>query len=503
MTLSIDNIVSISDVITPQGVLRRDFGIMLLITTDKTLGTGSNRVGIFPNSNAIAEVFAEDTEPRKAADILFQQTPYPKNLVVGRWIDAAAVADLTGGTPGTLAEFQAISDGSFVCKGEDFSLMDFSADTSYSEVAEAIEAKLNASADPDLTTCTVTYDSVKGAFVIATTTTGNDAELTILSTTDPLVGTDISGLLAMDADSDYVLNQGLDAETITEAINIIIGLNDSPYFIVLDQTITDYEDILAISTWVATRRYMFSMSSAEAGALTTDEADTNLAKLFALVPPRTYGTWSESTDYKALSAAGRLSSINFAQNNSLITMNLRQLPGTLADDLTATEKAELDRKLVNYYVPLFATGSPGANSYLTGTTFKSGVWQDVRYWLDWLVNAIQVDVFNLLYASARVPQTEAGVTAIQEVIEAVCKQGVANGGIAPGNLSAANVLDVKQTTGNLDFDGFLPKGYLIYAAPLSQQSQSDREQRKSPPFKDWLKGSGAIHFVEIDLVFEN
>ena len=503
MTLSIDNVVSISDVITPQGVLRRDFGIMLLITTDTQLGTGSNRVVVIPDSDAGAEVFAEDTEPMDAINILFQQTPYPKNLVVGRWINSDTVADLTGGTPGTLAAFQAINNGSFECKGEDFTTMDFSADTSFSEVADAIELKLNASADPDLTSCTVTYDSAKGAFVIATITTGVDADLTILSTTDPLVGTDISSLLAMDADSDYVLNQGADEETITEAINAIIALNDSPYFVVLDETITTYADILAISTWCATRRYMFAMGSVEAGALTTDEAATNLALLFALEPPRTWGTWSGTADYKALSAAGRLSSINFAQNNSLITMNLRQLPGTAADDITATQKAELDRKMVNYYVPLFATGSPGANAYMPGTTFKSGVWLDVRYWLDWIVNAIQVDVFNLLYASARVPQTEAGVTAIQEVIEAVCKQGVANGGIAPGTMSAANILDIKQTTGNLDFDGFLPKGYLIYAAPLSQQSQSDREQRKSPPFKVWLKGSGAIHFVEIDLVFEN
>ena len=87
-----------------------------------------------------------------------------------------------------------------------------------------------------------------------------------------------------------------------------------------------------------------------------------------------------------------MSAVNFAQNNSLITMNLRQLPGTAADTITATQKVELDRKMCNYYVPLFATGSPGANSYMTGTTFKDGAWLDVRYWLDWMVNAVQVDV---------------------------------------------------------------------------------------------------------------
>ena len=130
-------------------------------------------------------------------------------------------------------------------------------------------------------------------------------------------------------------------------------------------------------------------------------------------------------------------------------------------------------------------------------------WVDVRFWLDWLVNAIQLDVFNLLYASPRVPQTEIGTATIQGVIDSACQQGVRNGGIAPGILSAANILDVQQTTGNLDFDGFLPKGYLIYAPPFSQQSTSDRNARKSTPFKVWLKGSGAIHFVDIALIYEN
>ena len=134
---------------------------------------------------------------------------------------------------------------------------------------------------------------------------------------------------------------------------------------------------------------------------------------------------------------------------------------------------------------------------------KQNVWADVRYFLDWAVNAVQVDVFNLLKNSNVVPQTEAGVTAEQAVIESVMEQAVRVGGIAPGQMSASTILDIQQTTGNADFDGFLPKGYLIYAAPIIQQSQSDRNARKSPPFKVWMKGSGAIHEVEIALIFEN
>ena len=56
---------------------------------------------------------------------------------------------------------------------------------------------------------------------------------------------------------------------------------------------------------------------------------------------------------------------------------------------------------------------------------------------------------------------------------------------------------------NGNFEGVLPTGYLIYIAPLASQAQSARDARVAPSISVFLKGSGAVHFVDIDLTFEN
>lgn len=500
----VSKIVRVTDQIVGAGVLRREFGVMLFVTTDDSyLGTGANRVAVVADADEGAEIFDLGTEPRSAIDILYQQEPFPKNLVVGRWINADTPAQIWGTTDhSTFAALNAITDGSFVCKDEDFTLVDLSSAIDLAGIAAMIQTELRTGTDPDFAAATCVYNVTAGRFEVTTGTgVGADQTLTLFSTTDPLVGTDISGLLGLDTGA--TLNQGADTETITEAIEAIIALNDSPYFITVENTITDFATLDEVRTWVSSRRYMFFMDNLEAGTLTTGEAASVVAQFFALEPPRVASMWSGTDDYKALSFAGRFSSINFSGANTLITGNLKQLPGTLADDLTTTQTTELERKFCNYYAPFFSVGSDPINGVFNGTTMKSNIWIDVRYWIDWIVNAVQIDVFNLLYDSGKVPQTEAGVTAIHNVIDSVMRQGVRNGGIAPGTMSAATILDIQQSTGNADFDGFLPKGYLIYSTPIADQSQSDRAARKSPPFKAWMKGSGAIHSVEISLIFEN
>lgn len=497
----IDKVVRVTSQITGGGVLRRDFGIMMFVTTDDSvLGTGPNRIREIADSDG-ASIFAEDTEPRKALDILYQQIPFPKNTVVGRWINSAAAGNIRGVAPSSFAVLNAIADASFECLGEDFTLIDLTVPADLDGIATAIETALQTSAQAQLVAATCTYNVTEGRFEVVTGTTGAAATLTVFAATDPLVGTDVSILLGLDANAE--INQGADEETITEAIEAIIALNDSPYFVTLEDTIVDFDTLDEVRTWVSSRSYMFFMDNFESGALTPGESASVLAQFFVLQPERVTAMWSETVDYKALSFAGRYSSVNFAGANTLITGFLKDLPGTTPDDLNTTEQGALEEKYTNYYTPFFSTGSPPVNGVFNGTTMKPSVWTDVRYFLDWAVNAVRVDVFNLLRNSNTVPQTEAGIATIHGVIESVMIQAVRNGGVAPGQMSAATILDIQQSTGNADFDGFLTTGYLIYAPGIFTQSQSDRNQRKAPPFKVWMKGSGAIQEIDIALIFEN
>lgn len=500
----IDKLIRVTSQITGGGVLRRELGISLFMTTDSSyLGTGSNRIVNTADSDDVSAVFDAGVEPRIAGDIYYQQEPFPKNLIFGRWINADVAAELLGQSfASTFAILNAISDGSFECLGEDFTAIDLTIPSDLAGIATAIQTALQTGTDPSFASATCTFNVSKNRFEVTTgAVVGAAATLTVFSTTDPLVGTDISGLLGLDEGA--TLNQGADEETISEAIEACIFLDDSPYFIETERTIVDYDTINEVSVWVASREYMYFVDNLESVATNTGETTSVIYQLSLLEYPRDVAMWSATGDYKALSFAGRYSSVNFAGSNTVITGNLKQLPGTLSDNITTTQQTELESKFSNYYAPWFSTGSDPVNGVYNGTTMKSLVWADVRYYLDWNVNAVRVDVFNLLYNSGIVPQTEAGVAAIYGVIDAVMQQGITNGGIAPGQLSAAATLDVQLSTNNPDFDGYLTSGYLIYATPLADQSQSDRNLRKSPPFKVWMKGSGAIHSVEIALIFEN
>ena len=103
-TLDIGSIVDVRATIAPSGRIQRGFGRTLLLTTDPTLPASTGRVKVFASMDEVAEVFAPDSSPYQAAQVYFSQVPYPRNLVIGRWVDTSEPAQLTGGVPLPLEE---------------------------------------------------------------------------------------------------------------------------------------------------------------------------------------------------------------------------------------------------------------------------------------------------------------------------------------------------------------------------------------------------------------
>ena len=104
MTLGIQDIVEVRAQITPRGAGGREFGRTLLLTTDPTMDVGAGRVGVFASMDEVARVFTADSVPYQAAQVYFSQVPYPRNLVIGRWINTRESARLTGGSPRALEQ---------------------------------------------------------------------------------------------------------------------------------------------------------------------------------------------------------------------------------------------------------------------------------------------------------------------------------------------------------------------------------------------------------------
>jgi len=498
MALSLDNIVRISDQIESVGVLRRDFGIGLFFTTDDTLGTGSSRVAVYSNfTGDMADVFPESSEPYKAGNTWFSQSPFPKNLVVGRWIVNDVSARLYGGSGlDSVSSFAALAMTSYfkiTIDGVDYEVNpDLSAVSSYADIALEVQNELTGSG----ASVAVTYSSTNSRFEIVSGSVG--AVSTLSYAVVPSTGVDLGVLMLLDQANAVQLDNGADAETIPEALSAILALNDSWYWLMHDNSLFSEDNIESLANWTESGRYMLAVQSSEVGILTPGETSTVAYQLFQQQFSRTFVTYSGSSDYKGVSIAARFSSVNFNAGNSVITAKFKSLPGLLPDDITQTQVAELESKRVNYYTT-FATDS----IYSEGECCNNSVYIDVRYSLDWYANAVQVEVYDLLRASGRVPQTAQGEASIVAAIDSVSRQALSNGMIAGGVVSEPMKLDIILTTGNSDFDGSLNKGYLIWSQPTSEQSQADRAARKDTAKKVWLKSSGAIHEVEVDVILEN
>ena len=399
--------------------------------------------------------------------------------------------DMTPGIDG-------IGAGSISWQGSTISGLDFTAATSYADVAETLQTALRAvraAARADLRSATVTYDPAGFFHVELGFDPSGDEPYPITGYIADVVQSAAS-VLGLDSEGG-VITQGHVSEAIEEAMDAISRLNDSWYFVAVDSSIVDTESAVSLAQWVEARQHMLSLDTTETGVVAPDESSSIAARLSSLGLDRTFVVWSRSADHKALSMAARLSSVRFDGLNTLITAKFKSLPSTVPDALTSAQQEELDRKRVNYYTRF------GQDAiFAEGWALKSGTWIDVRYWLDWITSAIQTEVYNLLRQHpSRVPQTNEGIVSITAAIERVCEAGRRNGGIAPGQVAESVANDIRLATNNPSFDGFLTLGYLVTAGSIADQLQADRDARRSPAVRVWVKGSGAIHFATIELVF--
>ena len=397
--------------------------------------------------------------------------------------------DITAGVDG-------IGAGSLTWQGYTISV-DFTGAASYDDVANIVQTALRAvtaSGRADLRSASVEYDPAD--FFRASLgfrTNGDPYPIAGFMADD---AQEPASALGLDSTSGGGIDPGHASETIGEAMDVISGLDDGWYFVAVDSGITTRADLLSLSRWVQAKVHMLALDVVDEGVLTPNESTSLAAQLSALEQQRTFLVWSRTRDNKALSLAGRLSSVNFEGQNTLITPKFKSLPRTVSDIVTAAQKKELDRKWVGYYTRF------GPDAIFAEGWTQSGDWIDVRYWLDWITKAMQTEVYNLLRQHpTRVPQTAEGLASIEAAIERVCEAGRRNGGIAPGRVSEAVANNIRLAINNPDFDGFLTRGYLVVVGSIADQLEQDRNARKAPPARVWITGSGAMHSATIILTF--
>ena len=439
-------------------------------------------------------------------------------------------ARLTGTAPDTLANLQAITAGSVTFQGETATALNFSAAADFAAVAVALQAALQTL--PGLNLATVAYATnvfvveVPGAdVVIEAPFTGTSAmalglddgtitqysanlsavtveyanlafRVTLAGSTatisGPFTGTSASALgLDMGQTRPYAPVEG-----IVEGVQAIMSTNNNWSTVTLESGIEETMAAATLAAWIESQQgKMLLLRSSDEQALVPNDTTSFAALRSESEYERTAILGATGTDYRTLSLGAALSTIRLDRRDTFRTAKFFFLPGITPDllDAAGTQRAELDRKRINYYVPLSNT-----SIVAEGVMLAPNIWIDTQYWSDWFATTLQTRLFNLLASIRSVSQDLAGMARIKDTCETVCELGVANGGISQTATTNAEIrASIQQVTGNIDFDGRLPDGYLVYVDSIATQPIADYNARLAPTIYIWANYAGAVHSLRI------
>ena len=200
-----------------------------------------------------------------------------------------------------------------------------------------------------------------------------------------------------------------------------------------------------------------------------------------------YGADAIDTQEFAAAYAGRALSTDFSGVNTTQTMELKTL-ANVDPDATIDETAYAAAQAAGVDVYSEVGNAP--------SLFTSGenLFFDQVYNRAWLQSELQTELFNAIRGtSTKIAQTEEGVELLKSIVRGVLAQAVANGMVAPGTW------DAETTFGNAAdlIRCITDAGYYVWTLPLSQQSQADKDARKSPLIQAAMNEAGAIHSASL------
>jgi hypothetical protein len=280
---------------------------------------------------------------------------------------------------------------------------------------------------------------------------------------------------------------GIAAEQPVDAIEILDDISGdwygSTFACVTPPTDVQYE---AVSAYIegAARSHLFGITVFDTRVLDPTSTVDLAASLNTLNYERSITQYSTSSPYAVASLFGRMFTVNFNANNSVITLKFKQEPGLKAEFVTESQAQTLKAKHCNVFV-----NYQNKTAIIQEGTVANGFFIDEVMGVDWLQNQLQNALYNELYTSpTKIPQTDPGMNELVGVCNDTLDEAVFNGFVAPGQWNVAGFGQLRQ-------GDFLTKGYYTFVIPVAQQAQADREARKAPPIQCAIKLAGAVHFA--------
>ncbi len=400
----------------------------------------------------VADDFDTDEPAYLMAERAFQQSPRPSLIKIGR----LALAPVMSVRLTPIAVHSATYSFTLTVQGE--SPVDISIDadsaTTVDEICDAIETAINTAS---LTGLTVTPSGGTATHLTLSATAGLffsladwDSELLLVEdlTPDPGIATDLAAIRLADADW-YGLAVSVNSKAIVEEAadwaetqDVIFGANTSDWTALDDSETGDIATILNAKSYVRTILYF-------------DHDDTagflGVGGLAERLP----------FDPGAPPSAGG-------------TFHAKTIAGATADNLTPTQKGNLEDKRYTPYI------STAGRAHTLGGKTPSGEFLDYTRFVDWYRIRQAEKLAAAELNNDRIPMSQAGLDMIESQLRAQLSEGLASGGI--------NAVDA---------DGNPPK---IVMPALGDISDNDRANRLlNPPAQVSFMYAGAIHKSNVNI----
>lgn len=414
--------------------------IMRAVTQNSVLPPGL--VAQFANASAVGAYFGTSSEEYYRAVAYFafinKNINSPQLMSFSRWVGAAIAPMIVGDSiTKVLASFVAQTSGTLTINDGATPVLitglNFSTATTLTQVASILQTALRASADAQLTSATVTFNTNTNQFVLTGSNTGTGT----LSATPTALSTDVSALLGWTTGG-TVLVAGQTADTPDQAVAKSAAISDNfgSFVYCTPSTPLTNSQIALIAAWTdgQNNKFMYSLATPLA----------NLQTLYALI--KGYSgvainllSTTQANDYIEQSPCEILAATNYsaaAASQNYMFYQFANRNTTVSDDTTANT---VDAARGNYIGATQSAGQQlafyqrgvlcgGSTAAVDMNTFANEMW---------MKSSFTANFMSLFLNVPEVPADPTGAAMILGVMQPTITLAKTNGVISAGKTLTA------------------------------------------------------------------
>lgn len=443
---------------------------------------------------------ATGTDIAPLLHLLSADTPEINNYTEGA---TATTAKLVSGTGIDFTAVAALATADVVVAGKSYSL-DFSSVTDITTLVAVFTANSGFSADFAASTsgshliftgvAAKYVDYLTGAVGEAlkmTATTATSLQKVYVPAYEPVAATDVSAMLMLTEPLSSTNTVGYTPGDLVSELNLIARAarcaGRAVYGWILDAVYRDTQAQKDVADWAEARKpAYFSACTNSPQAYNTSD----ISNIGYYVSNKAYERVSvmyhnNPQVYPDMSYLALALSVDYAQQDSTLTMKFKQLTGIEPSPLNETQLSALESRRINCYV---AIGN-------TSREVREGVQGNASWFTDSLVNLdnfteeLQVEVYNVFLRNKKVPYTNGGQNMLVSAATKICKRYTSNGTFADRDVETNNNETGFETLPATD----------IRPAPISGATVSDRARRLAPPIAITAYEAGAFHKVVLNV----